>query len=74
MAKTLFSPIGAVNSKQQSILRKYKKYKRSKACTKVLRLMDSEEDASYCDALKKVLSEDKRLSREKLEKELAKYI
>ena len=52
----------------------YKKFKRSKACTKVLQLMDSEEDYSYCKALKKVLSEDKRLSKAKLEKELNLYV
>lgn len=51
-----------------------KKLKKSKACSKVLQLMDSEEDYSYGKALKKVLSEDKRLSKTKLEKELNAYI
>ena len=61
---------------QYELLKKYynKKYKKSKACTKVLQLMDSEEDPSYCKILKKVLSEDKRLSKAKLEKELSLYI
>lgn len=36
--------------------------------------MDSEEDYSYQKALKKVLSEDKRLSKKKLEIELNKYV
>lgn len=49
-----------------------KKGKKSKACSAVLKLMDK--DHSYTSALKKVLSEDKRLSKEKLEKELDKYI
>lgn len=48
------------------------KAKKSKACSKVLQLMDN--DYSYLKALKKVLSEDKRLSRKKLEKELYNYI
>jgi len=51
-----------------------KKSKKSKACSKVLQLMDSEEGYSYGKALKKVLSEDKRLSKTKLEKELNAYI
>lgn len=46
--------------------------KKSRACSKVLQLMDN--DYSYGSALKKVLSEDKRLSKERLEKELAMYI
>lgn len=49
-----------------------KKPKKSKACTKVLQLMD--QDHSYTDALKKVLKEDKRLSKAKLENELNHYI
>lgn len=45
---------------------------KSKAASKVLQLMDK--DYSYSEALKKVLKEDKRLDRKKLEKELDKYI
>lgn len=45
---------------------------KSKAAKKVLQLMDS--DYSYSEALKKVLKEDKRLSKKNLEKELEKYI
>ncbi len=45
---------------------------KSKAASKVLQLMDK--DFSYSEALKKVLSEDKRLDKKKLEKELDKYI
>lgn len=64
-----------MNEMQERICKlTYKKFKRSKACTKVLQLMDSEEDYTYCKALRKVLSEDKRLSREKLEKELRLYV
>lgn len=48
------------------------KAKKSKACSKVLQLMDK--DYSYSEALKKVISEDKRLSKKKLEKELDTYI
>lgn len=48
------------------------KAKKSKACSKVLQLLD--EGYSYSKALKKVLSEDKRLSKEKLDKELDTYI
>ena len=48
------------------------KVKKSKACSKVLQLMDK--DYSYSEALKKVISEDKRLSKKKLEKELDTYI
>lgn len=48
------------------------KKKKSKACSKVLNLMDN--DYSYSKALKKVLQEDKRLSKAKLEKELSIYI
>lgn len=49
-----------------------KKVKKSRACSKVLQLMDR--DYSYGSALKKVLREDKRLSKSKLEKELDIYI
>jgi len=45
---------------------------KSKAVTKVLRLMDN--DYSYSQALKIVLLEDKRLNKKTLEKELNKYI
>lgn len=45
---------------------------KSKACKKVLQLMDK--DYSYQKALKKTLSEDKRLSKKNLERELNKYI
>ena len=45
---------------------------KSKNASKVLKLMDK--DYSYSSALKKVLSEDKRLSKKKLEKELEKYV
>jgi hypothetical protein len=45
---------------------------KSKAAAKVLKLMDN--DYSYQKALKKVLSEDKRLSKKNLEIELNKYI
>ena len=48
------------------------KAKKSKECSKVLQLMDK--DYSYSEALKKVISEDKRLSKKKLEKELDTYI
>ena len=48
------------------------KSKKSKACSKVLQYMDK--DLSYEKALKKVLSEDKRLSKKILEKELNLYI
>jgi hypothetical protein len=46
--------------------------KKSKAVSKVLQLMDK--DYSYQQALKKTLSEDKRLSKWLLEKELSSYI
>ncbi len=46
--------------------------KKSNACSKVLKLMDK--DYSYQKALKKVLKEDKRLSKKKLEEELNNYI
>ena len=49
-----------------------KKSKKSKACSKVLQLMD--QDHSYTEALKKVLKSDKRLSKTKLEAELNHYI
>jgi hypothetical protein len=45
---------------------------KTKSVSKVLQLMD--EDYSYQEALKKVLKEDKRLNKEKLEKRLNKYI
>lgn len=45
---------------------------KSKGCKKVLQLMDK--DFSYQEALKKVLTDDKRLSKKKLEKELNEYI
>jgi hypothetical protein len=45
---------------------------KSKAASKVLQLMDK--DYSYTEALKKVLKEDKRLSKKNLELELNKYI
>lgn len=50
------------------------KIKKSAAAKKVLQLMDSEEDYSYQKALKKVLQDDKRLSKKKLEQELNYYI
>jgi len=46
--------------------------KKSKACSKVLKLMDK--NYSYQKALKEVLKHDKRLSKKKLEKELNTYI
>ena len=49
-----------------------KRLKKSKAASKVLRLMD--QDYSYQKALAKTLREDKRLSKKKLEKELNRYI
>lgn len=49
-----------------------KRRKKSNACSKVLQLMDN--DFSYQKALKTVLKADKRLSKEKLEKELDIYI
>ena len=51
-----------------------KKHSKSNAARKVLQLMDSKEDASYQWALRKVLREDKRLSKKKLEAELNQYI
>lgn len=45
---------------------------KSKAASKVLQLMDK--DYSYSEALKKVLKDDKRLSKKNLELELNKYI
>jgi hypothetical protein len=45
---------------------------KSKAASKVLKLMDK--DFSYSKAVKTVLSNDKRLSKTKLEKELNKYV
>jgi hypothetical protein len=49
-----------------------KKPQKSKACSKVLALMD--QDLDYQPALKKVLKSDKRLSKKKLETELSKYV
>ena len=46
--------------------------KKSKACSKVLQLMD--DDYSYEQALKKVLSENKGLNKKRLETELNNYI
>lgn len=45
---------------------------KSKAVSKVLRLMDN--DYSYSEAIKIVLLEDKRLNKKSLERELNKYI
>jgi fatty acid-binding protein DegV len=45
---------------------------KSKAASKVLQLMDK--DFSYQEALKTVLSSDKRLNKRELEKELNIYI
>lgn len=46
--------------------------KKSKAASKVLKLMDN--DYSYSEALKEVLKSDKRINKKRLEKELDKYI
>jgi hypothetical protein len=48
------------------------KKSKSKAASAILKLMDK--DMSYSQALKKVLSSDKRLSKDKLERELDIYI
>jgi hypothetical protein len=45
---------------------------KSKACSKVLKLMDK--NISYQKAVKLVLESDKRLSKKKLENELNSYI
>jgi len=45
---------------------------KSKACSKVLKLMDK--NHSYQKAVKLVLESDKRLSKKKLENELNSYI
>lgn len=45
---------------------------KSESASKVLQLMDK--DYSYSEALKKVLNEDKKISKKTLEKELDKYI
>ena len=45
---------------------------KSKACSKVLQLMDA--DLSYSQALRNVLEADKRLNKQRLEKELSYYI
>jgi hypothetical protein len=50
------------------------KTKKSKACSQVLQLMDSEEDYSYQKALKKVLDSNPNIKKADLEKELNKYI
>jgi hypothetical protein len=47
-------------------------FNKSKAASAVLQLMDK--DFSYTEALKKVLSENRKLTREKLEKELDLFI
>ena len=52
--------------------KKKKKPKKSAACSKVLQLMDK--DYEYGAALRKVLKEDKRLSKTKLEAELDFYV
>jgi hypothetical protein len=49
-----------------------KNIKKSAAAKKVLQLMDN--DYSYQKALKKVLQDDKRISKKKLEEELNYYI
>jgi len=56
--------------------KKLVKQKKSKACSKVLQLMDTWPDGAgrYGKALSKVLRQDKRLNRAKLEKELDKYV
>lgn len=53
-------------------MKKQKCGKKSKAASKVLKLMDN--DYSYSLAVKKTLKEDKRLSKKKLEAELTCYI
>ena len=45
---------------------------KSKAASKVLKMMDK--DYTYAAALKKVLQEDKRLSKKNLEAELNAYV
>jgi hypothetical protein len=54
--------------------KKVKICKKSSSARKVLQLMDADEDANYKKALTKVLKADKRISKVKLEKELARYI
>jgi len=49
-----------------------KQFLKSKECIAVLQLMD--QDLTYSEALKNVLNSNKELSKEKLEKELNKYI
>ena len=58
-------------NKMKAFFNKPKK-KKSKACSKVLRLMD--QDYGYEKALRKVLREDKRLSKKLLEEELDFYV
>jgi hypothetical protein len=47
---------------------------KSKEASKVLQLMDEDEDANYCKALKTVLESNPGLDRAILEAELDKYI
>jgi len=56
--------------------KKTAKRKKSKACSKVLQLMDTWPDgaAQYGKALNQVLKSDKRLSKKKLEAELDYYV
>jgi len=56
--------------------KKTAKRKKSKACSKVLQLMDTWPDGAsqYGKALNQVLKSDKRLSKKKLEKELDFYV
>ena len=55
-----------------------KQYKKSKAASMVLRLMDMNDEndnpISYTKALNIVLNSDKRINKAKLEKELNRYI
>lgn len=75
-------PIARLSAKETTLGVKSKpkakptKRKKSKACSKVLKLMDTWEDGSrqYGKALNQVLKSDKRLSREKLERELDFYV
>ena len=60
-------------NKIKKLLKKFlKKWFSPSKTSKVLQLMDK--DLSYEKALKKVLNEDKRLSKKKLEKELDTFI
>lgn len=47
---------------------------KSKACSEVLQIMDTQEEPNYGAALKQVLSKYKNIDKAKLEKELDKYI